>query len=66
MDPCENCKHLKQEIATLKKSVRNFKREDELIQPSTNDEIARGLVEANVKVKNGRYEIPVPFKPDVL
>ena len=46
--------------------MRNFERENELIQPSTNGEIAHGLVEANVKVKNGRYEIPVPFKPDVL
>ena len=65
-DPCKTCKHLKQEITTLKESVRNFEREDELIQHSMNKEIARGLVEANVKVKNGRYEIPVPFKPDVL
>ena len=46
--------------------MRNFEREDELIQPSTIEEIARGLVEANAKVKNGRYEIPVPFQPDVL
>ena len=29
-DSCETCKHLKQEIATLKESVRNFKTEDEL------------------------------------
>ena len=40
-DSCETCKHLKQEIATLKELVRNFKREDELIQPSKHDEIAR-------------------------
>ena len=39
-DSCETCKHLKQEIATLKESVRNFEREDELIQPSKHDEIA--------------------------
>ena len=55
-----------EEIASFKESVRNFEKEDDLIQPSTNDEIARGLVEANVKMKNSRYKIPVPFKPDVL
>ena len=65
-DSFETCKHLKQEIAMLIESVCNFEKEGGLIQPSTKDEIARGLVEANVKVKNGRYEIPVPFKPDVL
>ena len=43
-DSCETCKHLKQEIATLKESVRNFEREDELIQPSKHDEIARGML----------------------
>ena len=41
-----------------------FIREDELIHPSTNDKIARGLVEA--KVKDDRYKISVPFKPDVI
>ena len=65
-DSCNTCKHLKQEIATLKESVRNFEREDELIQPSKHDKIARGMVEANVKVINGRCKIPVPFKSDVL
>ena len=44
----------------------NFEREDEIIQPSTNDKFARGLVEANVIVKNGSYKTPVPFKPAVL
>ena len=44
----------------------NFEREDELIQPSTNDEIAVGLIEANVIVKNGCYEIPVLFKTEEL
>ena len=52
-DSCETCNNLKQEIAILKESVRNFEREDELIQPSKHDEIARGMVEANVKVING-------------
>ena len=30
------------------------------------DDIERQLVESNVRVKNGRYEIPVPLKTDVL
>ena len=51
-DGCE-CMHLKQEIAGLKESLRNY-------------EIARQLVESNVKVINGRYEIPFPLKMDVV
>ena len=49
MDSCETCKHLKHEIAMLKEWVRNFEKEGGLIQPSTKDEIARGLVEPNVQ-----------------
>ena len=40
--------------------------DDEVIQPSVNDDIARQLVESNVRVKNGRYEIPVPLKTNML
>ena len=64
-DGCE-CEQLKQEIASLKESLRNFEIEDEVKQPSINDEIARQVVESNVKVINGRYEIPVPSKIDVV
>jgi len=49
----------------LKKNLRKLKLEDEVLQPSKNEEIARKLVESNVKVLNGRYEIPVPLKTDV-
>ena len=64
-DRCE-CEQLKQEIAGLKESLRNYEIEDEVKQPSINDEIARQLVESNIKIINGRYEIPVPLKMDVV
>ena len=64
-DGCE-CERLKQEIASLKDSLRNYEKEDEVKQPSINDEIARQLAESNVQVINGRYEIPVPLKMDVV
>ena len=64
-DGCE-CEQLKLEIAGLKESLRNYEIEDEAKQSSTNDEIARQVVESNVKVINGRYEIPVPLKMDVV
>ena len=46
--------------------MRIYKIEDEVKQPSINDEMARQLVESNVKIVNGRYEIPVPLKMDVV
>jgi len=63
---CDQCKDLKCEIVNLKESVQNYERENEEIQPSTNEEFARELVETNVKIKNGRYEMPVPFKVEKL
>ena len=60
------CEQLKLEIVGLKESSRNHEIKDEIKQPSINDEIARQVVESNVKVINGRYEIPVPLKMDVV
>ena len=40
--------------------------DDEVIQPSVNDNIARQLVKSNVRVKNGRYEIPMLLKTNML
>ena len=56
-DGCE-CKQLKQEIAGLKESLRNYEIEYAVKQSSINDEMLRHLVESNVRVINGRYEIP--------
>ena len=64
-DECE-CYQLEQETSELKDSLRNYEMDDEVIQPSMNEDIARQLVESNVRVKNGRYEIPVPLKTNVL
>ena len=64
-DGCE-CEQLKQEIAGLKESLRNYEIEDKVMQPSMNDAISRQMVESNVKVINGRYKIPVPIKMDVV
>ena len=46
--------------------MREYERQDEALQPSLNDERARNLVETRIKVANGRYEMPVPFKSEVL
>ena len=40
--------------------------EDEVKQPPINEVVARQLVESNVKVTNGRYEISVSLKMDVV
>ena len=64
-DQCE-CDQLKLEISELKDSLRNYEMDDEVIQPSVNADIARQVVESNVRVKNGRYEIPVPLKTNML
>ena len=61
-----SCEQLKQEVSFLKNCLRDYEIEDELIQPSKNDEITRLLVEPNVKVVNNRYKIPVPMKKDVI
>ena len=54
-----NCQQLKLENLGLKESLRNYELEDEVIQPSKNDEIVRELVESSVNVVSNRYEIPV-------
>ena len=46
--------------------MREYEGQDEALQPSLNDERARNLVETRIKVANGRYEMPVPFKSEVL
>ena len=61
-----NCQQLKLENLGLKESLRNYELEDEVIQPSKNDEIVRELVESSVNVVNNRYEIPVPLKANVV
>ena len=66
--PCDprTWDELKQENAFLKNRLKEFETYDEIIQPSINDELAKELVESNIKVVNGRYEIPVPLRQDVV
>ena len=45
---------------------KSYEVDDELIQPSRNDKIARMLVEPNIKLVNNSYKIPVPMKKDLL
>ena len=53
---------LKEENVALKQSLREYELLDEVIQPSKNDELALQLLEPNIKVVEGRYEMPVPLK----
>ena len=66
VEPCKCDIHkfqiLKQEIAGLKETLHEIEFQNEVIQPSKNDEKARSLVEPHIKVVNERYEIPVPLK----
>ena len=44
-------------IKELEQLVREFTKEDEVIQPSVNDKKAQQLVEDNIKVIDSRYLI---------
>ena len=37
-----------------------------MVQPSRNDDLAYGYTKPLIKVKDGRYEIPVPFEHEKL
>ena len=62
---CE-CAKLKKENVALKQSIREYELQDEMIQPSRNDELTHKLIESDIKVKDARYEIPVPFNLEKL
>ena len=62
---CE-CVKLRHEVSSLGETVREYERQDEALQPSLIDERARNLVKTRIKVANGRYQMPVPFKSEVL
>ena len=63
---CEACGGLRKEFATVKEALREYRSLDEEMLPSKNDELPCSLVEPCIEVKDGRYEIPVPFKSEVL
>ena len=63
--PCD-CSNLVLENSDLKQKLRDLELQDKVIQPSRNEDIAREIVESNIKIVNDRYEIPVPLKPEVV
>ena len=46
----------------VKENLRKIELKDEELLPSREDDMARSLVEPNIKVVNGRFEMPVPLK----
>ena len=57
-----DCHELKQKVIALKEAFREYELEDETIQPSKTDELAKSLEEPHINVVDGRYEMPVPLK----
>ena len=60
------CERLRQEIIELKAALRQVELENEETQPSRSKELACSLVELDVGVKDGRYDIPVPLRQDIV
>jgi len=61
----EPCEILRPKIKTLKETVREYERENEVTQPSRNDEKAKEIVESDIKVVNDCYEITLPLNMGV-
>ena len=53
------------EIAALKGQLRDLAVQNEALDLSRTDEIAKGLVEPNVKLCDDHFEIPLPLKADI-
>ena len=53
------------EILTLKDTIKELSLDAETVVPSRNDVLACDLVKPNVRVKDNRFEIPVPLKSDI-
>ena len=60
------CEQLRQEITDLKAALRQVELENEETQLSRSEDLSCSLVEPNVNVKDGRYEIPVSLRPDII
>ena len=52
-------------IAALKDQLRGLAGQNEALDLSRTDEIAKGFVEPNVKLCDDHFEIPLPLKADV-
>ena len=64
-DSCR-CEQLEREVSSLKQTLRELELEDEVVQPSRTEVKVRELVETKVKVVEGRYEIPMPLKCEII
>ena len=53
------------EIAALKGQLRDLAVQNEALDLSRTDEIAKGLVEPNVKLCDDHFEIPLPLKASI-
>ena len=60
------CENLWLENASLKENLRKIEFKDEELLPSREDDMARSLVEPNIKVVNGSFEMPVPLKAELI
>ena len=60
------CENLRLENASLKESLRKIELKDEELLPSREDDMTRFLVEPNIKVVKGRFEMPVPLKAELI
>ena len=66
-DPdCRLCDKLQEELLTVNNALREYKLLDEEILPSKTNWITYNLVEPFIRLVNGRYEMPVPLKSEVL
>ena len=63
---CKACDELKNELVAVKDALPEYNLLDEELLPSKSDELACNLVEPFIEVKEGRYQIPVPLKSEVL
>ena len=56
---CE-CAKLREENVALKQSIRQYVLQDEIVQPSRNDELAHELIEFDITVKtlNTKFRCP--------
>ena len=63
---CSTCAKLRQEINTVKDSLRKQKLLDKEIELSKDNELTSSLVEPFIKVVNCGYEIPVPSKSNII
>ena len=60
------CENLRLENASLKENLQKIELKDEKLLPWREDDMARSLVEPNIKVVNGRFEMPVPLKAELI